>query len=74
MQVQSKPALRAKDLYSSGVEHWTLMQDDTVAYDIMMKNFTEGKINAIINGPWAIADIEKAGINVGACANSKLGW
>ena len=61
-----KAGFAAKGLYNSGVEHWTLMQDDTVAYDIMMKNFTEGKISAIINGPWAIADIEKAGINVGA--------
>ena len=61
-----KAGFAAKGLYHSGVSHWTLMQDDTVAYDIMMKNFTEGKIEAIINGPWAIADIEKAGINVGA--------
>lgn len=61
-----KAGFAAKSLYHSGVTHWTLMQDDTVAYDIMMKNFTEGKISAIINGPWAIADIEKAGINVGA--------
>lgn len=61
-----KAGFATKSLYESGVAHWTLMQDDTVAYDIMMKNFTEGKISAIINGPWAIADIEKAGINVGA--------
>jgi arabinogalactan oligomer/maltooligosaccharide transport system substrate-binding protein len=61
-----KAGLAAKSLYKSGVTHWTLMQDDTVAYDIMMKNFTEGKISAVINGPWAISDIEKAGINVGA--------
>lgn len=61
-----KAGFAAQALYNSGVSHWTLMQDDTVAYDIMMKNFTEGKISAVINGPWAIADIEKAGINVGA--------
>ena len=61
-----KAGLAAHSLYSSGVSHWTLMQDDTVAYDIMMKYFMEGKVKAIINGPWAIADIEKAGINVGA--------
>lgn len=61
-----KAGLAAQGLYSSGVSHWTLMQDDTVAYDIMMKYFMEGKLKAIINGPWAIADIEKAGINVGA--------
>ncbi|CAH8211032.1 sugar ABC transporter substrate-binding protein [Vibrio aestuarianus] len=61
-----KAGLAAQSLYSSGVSHWTLMQDDTVAYDIMMKYFMEGKVKAIINGPWAIADIEKSGINVGA--------
>ena len=61
-----KAGLAAQGLYNSGVSHWTLMQDDTVAYDIMMKYFMEGKLKAIINGPWAIADIEKAGINVGA--------
>ncbi|MEZ8235159.1 extracellular solute-binding protein [Vibrio splendidus] len=61
-----KAGLAAQELYKSGVSHWTLMQDDTVAYDIMMKYFMEGKVKAIINGPWAIADIEKAGINVGA--------
>ncbi|EAS41118.1 maltose/maltodextrin-binding protein [Photobacterium profundum] len=61
-----KAGLAAQGLYDSGVSHWTLMQDDTVAYDIMMKYFMEGKLKAIINGPWAIADIEKAGINVGA--------
>ncbi|GLR73950.1 sugar ABC transporter substrate-binding protein [Aliivibrio sifiae] len=61
-----KAGLAAQGLYKSGVSHWTLMQDDTVAYDIMMKYFMEGKLKAIINGPWAIADIEKAGINVGA--------
>ena len=61
-----KAGFAIQKLYQSKVSHWTLMQDSTVAYDIMMKNFTEGKIKAIINGPWAIADIEKAGINVGA--------
>lgn len=61
-----KAGLAAQELYKSGVSHWTLMQDDTVAYDIMMKYFMEGKLKAIINGPWAISDIEKAGINVGA--------
>ncbi|RYU70384.1 extracellular solute-binding protein [Aliivibrio finisterrensis] len=61
-----KAGLAAQSLYDSGVNHWTLMQDDTVANDIMMKYFTEGKLKAIINGPWTIADIEKAGINVGA--------
>ncbi|MDD9177347.1 MULTISPECIES: sugar ABC transporter substrate-binding protein [Aliivibrio] len=61
-----KAGLAAQGLYKSGESHWTLMQDDTVAYDIMMKYFMEGKVKAIINGPWAIADIEKAGVNVGA--------
>ncbi|WP_375320184.1 extracellular solute-binding protein [Aliivibrio logei] len=61
-----KAGLAAQGLYKSGVSHWTLMQDDTVSYDIMMKYFMEGKVKAIINGPWAIADIEKAGVNVGA--------
>ncbi|PKH09337.1 extracellular solute-binding protein [Moritella sp. Urea-trap-13] len=61
-----KAGLAAQGLYHSGVSHWTLMQDDTVANDIMMKYFMEGKLKAIVHGPWAIADIEKAGINVGA--------
>ncbi len=54
-----------KTLYSSGVEHWDLMKDDTVAYDIMENEFKEGNVKAIINGPWALAGYAEAGIDYG---------
>lgn len=51
-----------QSLYQSGDANWTLMQDDTVSHDIMMEQFTTGKVAAVINGPWVISDIEKSGI------------
>ena len=52
-------------LYGSGAEHWELMKDDTVAYDIMMDTFKKGKISAMINGPWALQEVSDAGIDYG---------
>jgi arabinogalactan oligomer / maltooligosaccharide transport system substrate-binding protein len=52
-------------LYNSGVSHWSLMKDDTISYDVMMKVFADGEVDFIINGPWALADIAKSGINAG---------
>lgn len=67
--VASEGAVKAgeiiKSLYESGEDHWELMKDDTVAYDIMMESFAKGDVSAIINGPWAFADIEAAGVNFG---------
>ena len=54
-----------KSFYQSGNETWTLMQDDNVSYDVMMDAFNSGKVDAILNGPWALTDIAKAGINYG---------
>lgn len=54
-----------QDLYMSGVEHWTLMQDDTIAYDIAKQAFIDGEVKAVIDGPWALAEYEAAGVNVG---------
>lgn len=51
-----------KSLYASGVSHWSLMKDDTIAYETAMKAFTSGEIKYLINGPWALSDIDKAGI------------
>lgn len=36
-----------------------------VNYDSMMGLFREGKIAAMLNGPWAIAGLKKAGVNFG---------
>ncbi len=58
-----KGATNIQELYRSGNETWTLMQDDSVGYDIMMDSFLEGKVASVVNGPWALHDIEKAGIN-----------
>ncbi len=52
-----------QSLYQSGNEALSILQDETIAYDVMMENFTNGEVGAIINGPWALGDIEKAGIN-----------
>ncbi|WOO86435.1 extracellular solute-binding protein [Mollicutes bacterium LVI A0039] len=54
-----------QSLYSSGDSHWELMKDDVVAYDIMEQDFKDGKVKAIINGPWALAGYAEAGINYG---------
>ncbi|NIZ19883.1 sugar ABC transporter substrate-binding protein [Entomospira culicis] len=54
-----------QSLYGSGVSHWTLMRDDTISYDVMMKALADGDVNYIINGPWALADIAAAGVNAG---------
>lgn len=52
-------------LYNSGVTHWDLMKDDTVAYDIMGEAFKNGEVKAIIDGPWALAGYAEAGVNYG---------
>lgn len=54
-----------QSLYESGNETWDLMRDDTVAYDIMEQAFKDGKVKAIINGPWALAGYAEAGIDYG---------
>lgn len=54
-----------QSLYQSGVDHWTLMQDDAVAYDVAKQAFIDGDIKAVIDGPWALAEYEAAGVNVG---------
>lgn len=41
------------------------MQDETAAYNFMMQYFNEGKTAVMINGPWAINDVQAAGVNVG---------
>ncbi len=51
-----------KSLYASGANHWSLMKDDSIAYDTAMNAFKNGEIKYVINGPWALADIEKAGV------------
>ncbi|NIZ47100.1 extracellular solute-binding protein [Entomospira nematocerorum] len=67
--VNSNEAIAAstiiQNLYNSGADHWTLMKDDTLAYNVMTNAFINQEINYLINGPWALADIIKAGINVG---------
>lgn len=42
------------------------------SYDAMMTAFTEGKAAMILNGPWAIKDIQDAGINFGIVPFPKL--
>ncbi|WP_069649892.1 maltose ABC transporter substrate-binding protein [Caloranaerobacter ferrireducens] len=41
-------------------------------YQPMMGLFKEGKIGAIINGPWALAEIRESGINYGIAKLPKL--
>jgi arabinogalactan oligomer / maltooligosaccharide transport system substrate-binding protein len=50
-------------LYNSGSTHWSAMKDDTVAYDVMMNALSNGDVDYIINGPWALNDILSAGVN-----------
>ncbi|WOO88554.1 extracellular solute-binding protein [Mollicutes bacterium LVI A0078] len=52
-----------QSLYTSGDSTWDLMKDDTVAYDIMEQAFKDGDVKAIINGPWALAGYEEAGVD-----------
>lgn len=55
-----------QSLYQSGYDHWTLMQDDTVSFDIMQEALINGDVEYIITGPWAVGDLLEAGVNVGA--------
>ena len=36
-----------------------------MTFDVMEKNFTEGKVAVIYDGPWAVAGFKEAGIDVG---------
>ncbi len=58
-----KAGTELQNLYNSGAEHWTLMQDDTVAYDVMQQAFKDGQIKAVIDGPWALSAYAEAGID-----------
>ncbi|MBL0701798.1 MAG: extracellular solute-binding protein, partial [Spiroplasma sp.] len=51
--------------YDSGIEHWTLMKDTTIGYDVMMDAFYNGNVSYVINGPWALHDISEKGIDYG---------
>lgn len=53
-------------LYQSGHDHWTLMRDDTVSFDIMQEALINGDVEYIITGPWAVSDLLEAGVNVAA--------
>lgn len=54
-----------------GVENMVTLKDMSVnnpadiSYDSMMGLFREGKIATMLNGPWAIAGLKKAGMNFG---------
>ena len=54
-----------QELFQSGVAHWTLMQEDDIAYDVLMQSLIDGDVEFVINGPWAINDFENGGVNVG---------
>lgn len=56
----------AQALYNSGTNPWTLMRDDTIANDLMLKFLINGDVKFIINGPWTVHDLMVAGVNVGA--------
>lgn len=60
-----KAAEYVQKLYGAGNETWDLMKDDTVAYDLMEEAFKDGKVKAIINGPWALAGYAEAGVDYG---------
>lgn len=61
-----------QSLYNSGSETWDLMKDSTVSYDIMTQAFKDGDVKAIIDGPWALTDLNDAGINYGVTAIPSL--
>ncbi|NIZ40396.1 extracellular solute-binding protein [Entomospira entomophila] len=69
LSINNKEAIAAsmliQKLYNSGADHWALMKDDTLAYNVMTNAFINQDISYLINGPWALADIMKAGIDVG---------
>lgn len=54
-----------------GIENMVTLKDISVnnpsdiTYDSMMGLFREGKIAAILNGPWAVEGLTKAGVNFG---------
>lgn len=54
-----------------GIENMATLKDMSVenpsdiTYDSMMGLFREGKIAAILNGPWAVEGLTKAGVNFG---------
>ena len=52
-------------LYQSGAAHWTLMQENDIAYDVLMQSLINGDVEFVINGPWAINDLEAGGVTVG---------
>lgn len=55
----------------NGVKEWASIKEilpvpsGDSGYAIMMGLFTEGKVGAIINGPWALGDVKASGINYG---------
>lgn len=56
----------AQAFYQSGTNPWTLMRDDTIANDLMLKLLIDGDVKFIINGPWTVHDLMAAGVDVGA--------
>ncbi len=56
----------AQAFYNSGTNAWTLMRDDTIANDLMLKLLIDGDVKFIINGPWTVHDLMVAGVDVGA--------
>lgn len=58
-----------KKLYDSGDATWAALKEEAAGYDVMIKDFIEGRKGYVIDGPWKVADFEKGGL-----AADKLGF
>ncbi len=54
-----------QDLYQTGGDNWEIMKDAEAGAAYFTQAFKEGKVNAIIAGPWEISGFEEAGVNYG---------
>ncbi len=58
-----------KKLYASGDSTWVALKEETSGYEVMIDDFVNGRKSYIIDGPWKVADFEKAGLT-----GDKLGY
>ncbi len=58
--VKAGEAIQA--LYASGDPTWVALKEETSGYEVMVQDFVDGNKSYIIDGPWKVADFEKAGL------------
>lgn len=49
-------------LYNSKASQWEALKEEKAGYDQMVDDFVKGKISYMIDGPWKVADLVKAGL------------